>query len=162
MEVWPRRLEALRTARSSAMASSSSKSGRAEEGVARFWEGRCCLREAWPLRGLEGGLDGLRVCRRVESKGVETEGAAGGGAGAGAEEDLIGMEGVKLMVGRRSERVLSPLVEGGECMVFRKLQSSCTSATGVTHFNQPSPPGLEWRRSAQPENRESGKKRHVS
>lgn len=89
--------------------------------MARFCEGRCCLRDAWPLRGAEGGLDGLWVWRRAESKGVEVEGAVEGGAGAGAEEDLMGMEGVKLMVGRTGERVPSPLVEGGGWVGFCKL-----------------------------------------
>jgi hypothetical protein len=109
MDVWPRRLEAFRTARSSAMASSSSSRPRWVELPPGRFELRCCLRAAWVLRGFAWGAKKpwplllpllvllLLFGRRVESKPAAAADVCGGSGAAGVDEDLMGMDGVKLM-----------------------------------------------------------------
>jgi len=117
MEVWPRRLEAFRTARSSAMASSSSSERPPSCWPGRRWL-RCCFRAAWPLRGAECAADeeGLAwLGRRATSKlGADGDGPEGDDAGVDTERDLPRMEFVELMVaGRGATRSWAKGVAGG-------------------------------------------------
>ena len=100
MEVWPRRLDAFRTARSSAMASSSSSRRPGSALAGRRWF-LCCFREPWLLRGAAyDGLAGPDRARGVESKLADATGGCGAAEKElGRERDLPGPDEFELIVG---------------------------------------------------------------
>lgn len=105
MDSWPRRLDAFRRARSSAIESSSSTFWSRKPGLR--WE-RCCFLEPWPFRGVGWWATEddppAWLGRRTDSKLAEALDWLGPGEWIGVDEterDLPGFEEVEVMVAAR-------------------------------------------------------------